>query len=150
MDERAPWFVSLDRELQRAMFWGNFHDSFAGLGAPVDLLLLSDLPKADIGRYRAVFLPTCLFLNEAERRRIDGLKAGGRTLVFYQADGLINPDAEEVVFVGDGHGDYEAALSCGCEFVGIRNQQNTFQQQSVYSLDDLLGLPAMLDHLSGE
>ena len=97
MDERAPWFVSLDRELQRAMFWGNFHDTFAGLGAPVDLLLLSDLPKADISRYRAVFLPTCLVLNEAERRRIDRLKAEGRTLVFYQADGLINPDAEEVM-----------------------------------------------------
>jgi len=59
-------------------------------------------------------------------------------------------DAKELVFVGDGHGDYEAALSSGCKFVGIRNQQNTFQQQSIDSLDDLLGLPAMLRHLSGE
>lgn len=59
-------------------------------------------------------------------------------------------DAEELVFVGDGDGDREAALASGCKFVGIRNEMNSFQQQDVDSLDDLLGLPAMLHHLSGE
>jgi len=58
-------------------------------------------------------------------------------------------DAKEVVFVGDGHGDYEAALSSGCGFVGIRNELNDFQRQGIDSLDDLLGLPALLGHLAG-
>jgi len=57
-------------------------------------------------------------------------------------------DAEEVVFVGDGNGDHEAAISSGCKFVGIRNELNTFRQRGIESLDDLLGLPALLDHLS--
>lgn len=56
-------------------------------------------------------------------------------------------DARDVVFVGDSHGDYEAALSSGCRFVGIRNEQNNFQQQDLASLDDLLGLPALLGQL---
>lgn len=59
-------------------------------------------------------------------------------------------EASELVFVGDGHGDREAALASGCQFVRIRSELNSFQQQDVDSLDDLLGLPAMLHHLSGE
>lgn len=55
-------------------------------------------------------------------------------------------DAGDLVFVGDGHGDQEAALAAGCRFVGIRNEQNDFQQQSIDSLADLLGLPALLGH----
>lgn len=58
--------------------------------------------------------------------------------------------AGEVVFVGDGQGDHEAALSCGCKFIGIRNGLNGFQQQGIDSLDDLRGLPAALRRLSGE
>ena len=94
MDEQASFYVTLDRYFQRSMFWENFYYSFAEIGAPVDLLLLSSLEQADLGRYKAIFFPTCFSLNNAQRRLIDGLKADGRTLVFYQADGLINPDAD--------------------------------------------------------
>ncbi|NQT15901.1 MAG: HAD family hydrolase [Planctomycetes bacterium] len=58
-------------------------------------------------------------------------------------------EAREIAFVGDGQGDYEAALASGCKFIGIQNELNDFRRQSIDSLDDLLGLPAVLSHLSG-
>lgn len=91
LDELAPTYLQLDYDFQRAVFWENFFHSFARIGAPVDLLMLSDLEKADLSRYKAVFFPTCFALTTADRARIENLKSGGRTLVFYQADGYIDP-----------------------------------------------------------
>ena len=43
MDEKASWYLTLDRQMQWTVFWENFFCSFSGIGAPVDLLLLTDL-----------------------------------------------------------------------------------------------------------
>jgi hypothetical protein len=93
-DERASWYLALDRQLQRAVFYENIHHTFGSIGAPIDLLMVSDLPKADLGRYRAVFFPNTFALAEHERDLIASLKSDGRTLVFYQAPGLIKPGAD--------------------------------------------------------
>jgi hypothetical protein len=95
VDEKAPMLIQLDLEFQRSLFWRNFFDSFARTGAPVDLFLLSSLEQADLSRYKIVFFPTCFSLTTADRERIERLKSGGRTLVFYQADGFIDPEAEQ-------------------------------------------------------
>lgn len=94
MDEQASWYVSLDKQFQRAVFWENFYKTFGQIGTAVDLLLLSDLEKIDTERYHAIFFPTCFALNNKQRDIISGLKNSNRTLVFYQADGYINPDSE--------------------------------------------------------
>lgn len=99
VDERSSWYMTLDPVLQRSMFWENFFHSFGQIGAPVDLLMLSDLSKADLSRYRAVFFPSLTALDDAQRARVDRLKSDGRTLVFYQVGGMVNPDAGEPISV---------------------------------------------------
>jgi hypothetical protein len=95
MDEKAPMFIQLDLELQRSLFWRNFFDSFARIGAPVDLFLLSSQAQADLSRYKIIFFPNCFSMDYKDRERIEHLKSGGRMLVFYQADGFIDPEAEQ-------------------------------------------------------
>ena len=95
LDEKAPMAFQLDMEFQRGMFWENFFHSFARIGAPVDLFLRSDLGTADLRRYKAIFFPTCFSLTAMERTQIHSLKTSGRTLVFYQADGFIDPQAAQ-------------------------------------------------------
>jgi len=95
MDEKAPMVTQLDMGFQRAVFWENFFHSFARIGAPVDLLMLSDLATADMSRYKAIFFPTCFALSAADRARIDALKRDDRTLVFYMADGFIDPEGPD-------------------------------------------------------
>ncbi len=58
-----------------------------------------------------------------------------------QAEGLA-PD--QVVMVGDGRYDLEAARAVGCCFVGMRNPFNDFDPAGLTLLDDLRGLPALL------
>ena len=96
IDEKAPMLVQLDLDSQRTLFWENFFHSFARIGAPVDLFMLSDLAHTDLSRYKAIFFPTCFSLTQADRQRIERLKADGRTLVFYHADGYLNPEAKPV------------------------------------------------------
>lgn len=93
MDESAPMLTQLDMAFQRAAFWESFFHTFARIGAPVDLLMLSDLRAADTSQYKAIFFPTCYALTAADRTHIDGLKQAGRTLVFYLADGFIDPES---------------------------------------------------------
>jgi hypothetical protein len=77
---------------QRAAFWESFFHTFARIGAPVDLLMLSDLATADMERYKAVFFPTCYALTAEDHSRINALKQKERILVFYLADGFIDPE----------------------------------------------------------
>ncbi len=98
MDERASWYVTLDKTFQRATFWENFYHGSSKIGAPVDLLLLGDIAKVDMKKYKAVFFPTCFCLNNQDREIINSLKSEGRSLIFYQASGLINPDCPNDVF----------------------------------------------------
>ncbi|ARN56680.1 beta-galactosidase trimerization domain-containing protein [Sedimentisphaera salicampi] len=96
MDERASWYVSLDKQYQRSTFWENFYYSFSKIGTTVDLLLLDDIEKTDMTKYKAVFFPTCFCMDNKYRNIVDSLKSNGRSLVFYQASGLLNPDKEDV------------------------------------------------------
>ncbi|HBG25896.1 MAG: hypothetical protein A2Y10_17780 [Planctomycetes bacterium GWF2_41_51] len=98
MDEQASWYVTLDERFQRAVFWENFYYSFSKIGTTVDLLLLSDITKTDMKKYKAVFFPTCFSLNDKQREVIESLKTDCRSLIFYHADGLINPDSKGDVF----------------------------------------------------
>ena len=56
-------------------------------------------------------------------------------------------DGAQVVFVGDGRRDLEAALSMGCRFVGVRNQFNDFDSADVTMTDDLHNLPQLIKSL---
>jgi hypothetical protein len=100
-DEQASWYLTLDRQFQRSVFWENFYYTFSKCGTTVDLLLLSDIEKADMGKYKAVFLPTCFAMNNRHREVIESLKCNGRSIVFYQADGFINPDNRGVSVMSD-------------------------------------------------
>jgi phosphoglycolate phosphatase len=52
---------------------------------------------------------------------------------------------EEVVFVGDGRRDLDAARSTGCHFVGVRNEFNDFDPSGVTMLDDLTSLRELVE-----
>jgi hypothetical protein len=93
IDEKAPMVCQLDLEFQKAMFWQNFYHSFARIGAPVDLFMLSDLSTADLSQYKAIFFPTCFSMTDQDRWNVEKLKSDNRTLVFYQADGFIHPNS---------------------------------------------------------
>src|SRR5690606_23035142 len=67
------------------------------IGAPVDLVMLSDLPRADLSRYKTVFFPSLTAVDTQQRQWIDALKCDGRTLVFYQVGGMIDPDAGKAI-----------------------------------------------------
>lgn len=97
VDEQASWYMTLDPVLQRAMFWESFFHSFGQIGAPVDLVMLSDLPRADLSRYKTVFFPSLTAVDTQQRQWIDALKCDGRTLVFYQVGGMIDPDAGKAI-----------------------------------------------------
>jgi phosphoglycolate phosphatase-like HAD superfamily hydrolase len=53
-------------------------------------------------------------------------------------------DGAQVVFVGDGRRDLEAALAMGCRFVGVRNQFNDFDSADLTMIDDLHDLPQVI------
>lgn len=101
VDERASWYMTLDKQFQRAICWENFYYSFGNIGAPVDLLLLSDLEQMDMERYKAVFMPNCFCIDDSQRKAVNRLKTSGRSVVFYGGAGFINPDAEKVMDVSN-------------------------------------------------
>lgn len=51
----------------------------------------------------------------------------------------------EIVFVGDGRRDLEAAQRAGCRFVGVRNRYNDFDQAELTMIDDLRSLPELIE-----
>ena len=108
LDEHAPQQVTLDREMQRALFWSGFFESFADIGTPVDLFMLSDLDRVDPARYLLMCFPTAFALDARRRAQIDALKRDGRTLIFCGPAGLIDLD---------GGGFDEQRL---CEVVGMQ------------------------------
>jgi phosphoglycolate phosphatase len=59
-----------------------------------------------------------------------------------QREGL---EAGSVVFVGDGRRDLEAARGAGCRFVGVRNVFNDFDPADLTMIDDLRGLPELIE-----
>ena len=52
---------------------------------------------------------------------------------------------DEVVFVGDGQRDLEAARGAGCRFIGVRNPFNDFDSHGLLLVSDLRGLPALIE-----
>jgi phosphoglycolate phosphatase len=54
-------------------------------------------------------------------------------------------DGSRIVFVGDGRRDLEAAREIGCRFVGVRNRFNDFDLADLTIIDDLRGLPELID-----
>jgi phosphoglycolate phosphatase-like HAD superfamily hydrolase len=50
-----------------------------------------------------------------------------------------------IVLVGDGRRDLEAARGAGCRFVGVRNQFNDFDPADLTMIDDLRGLPPLIE-----
>ena len=53
-------------------------------------------------------------------------------------------EGAEVVVVGDRRGDLEAAVECGCQFVGMRSDENDFDGGDVVVVGDLSQLEAVL------
>jgi phosphoglycolate phosphatase len=51
----------------------------------------------------------------------------------------------DVVVVGDGRRDLDAARAAGARFVGVRNAFNDFDPRSLVLLDDLRALPGLLE-----
>jgi phosphoglycolate phosphatase-like HAD superfamily hydrolase len=51
----------------------------------------------------------------------------------------------QVVFVGDGRQDLDAAREAGCRFVGVRNDFNDFDPAGLTMLDDLYGLVDLVE-----
>lgn len=58
-------------------------------------------------------------------------------------------DGRAIVFIGDGRRDLEAAREAGCRFVGVRNRFNDFDPADLTMIDDLRGLPPLIEQ-SGE
>jgi phosphoglycolate phosphatase len=54
-------------------------------------------------------------------------------------------DGSDVVVVGDGRRDLDAARLAGARFVGVRNRFNDFDPGLVLALDDLRKLPDLID-----
>jgi phosphoglycolate phosphatase len=50
-----------------------------------------------------------------------------------------------IVLVGDGRRDLEAARGAGCRFVGVRNPFNDFDSADLTMIDDLRGLPHLIE-----
>jgi len=59
-------------------------------GVPLDWYLSSDLPTADLSRYRVVCFFNLVMATQAERAAVERLKADGRTLVFLWAPGYLS------------------------------------------------------------
>ena len=59
-----------------------------------------------------------------------------------RAEGI---EGGEIVFVGDGRRDLDAARQAGCRFVGVRNGFNDFDPAGLTMLDDLTRLPALVE-----
>lgn len=53
-------------------------------------------------------------------------------------------DGSEIVFVGDGRRDLDAARTAGCRFVGVRNRFNDFDPVGLTMIDDLHRLPELI------
>jgi phosphoglycolate phosphatase len=54
-------------------------------------------------------------------------------------------DGGKIVFVGDGRRDLEAARAAGCRFIGVRNRFNDFDSAELTMVDDLRGLPELIE-----
>jgi phosphoglycolate phosphatase-like HAD superfamily hydrolase len=53
--------------------------------------------------------------------------------------------AGEILLVGDGRRDLDAARQAGCRFVGVRNAFNDFDPAGLTMLDDLTRLPELVE-----
>ncbi len=62
------------------------------MGAPFDIFLLSDIGAVARKRYKLVILFGTYWLDKEQRKAIDKLKRGGRTLVFVYAPGIVGED----------------------------------------------------------
>jgi phosphoglycolate phosphatase-like HAD superfamily hydrolase len=51
----------------------------------------------------------------------------------------------QIVFVGDGRRDLDAAREAGCRFVGVRNEFNDFDPGGLTMIDDLTGLAELVE-----
>ncbi|MDD5131494.1 MAG: HAD hydrolase-like protein [bacterium] len=51
---------------------------------------------------------------------------------------------QEMVFIGDSQRDLNAAQTCGCHFVGIKNADNDFKAKNLVLLDDLYTLDKVI------
>ena len=61
------------------------------MGVPVDLFLLTDLPKIDFSRYKVVIFPNTFYISDQAMADIKKYVAGNnRTLVFLSAPGIVN------------------------------------------------------------
>lgn len=52
---------------------------------------------------------------------------------------------QQIVFVGDGRRDLDAARETGCRFVGVRNEFNDFDPAGLLMVDDLTGLVELIE-----
>lgn len=59
-----------------------------------------------------------------------------------RAEGL---EGSQIVFVGDGRRDLDAAREAGCRFVGVRNAFNDFDPSGLTMLNDLTRLPELVE-----
>jgi phosphoglycolate phosphatase-like HAD superfamily hydrolase len=95
-------------------------------------------------------------LSELLRRRglmryLDGARGGpdSKTKILRNIMAVERSHAREILFVGDGADDLEAARSLGIRFVAI-TAENRLRERLPHSMRDLTGLVALIDRLAAK
>jgi len=55
-----------------------------------------------------------------------------------------NVASTELIFIGDGEGDRDAAVSIGCQFIGIANEWNEWKGESFRTVNEFSELPTVI------
>jgi hypothetical protein len=75
----------------RALYCDRATEDLYRAGVAVDWYLSSDLARADLRRYKAVYFFNLVAADDAERAAVEALKSDGRTLIFLWAPGYVYP-----------------------------------------------------------
>ena len=87
-DPQSMAFIC-DKAPKGSMFGQNFRNNLGHVGVPFDVYSFNDLARIDLGRYKAVFLPAALLIDEVREGVLrEKVCRDGRTVAWMYAPGL--------------------------------------------------------------
>lgn len=101
VDENSKYYNRGNQRINRNLLHRQFLSELGSIGAPFDVWLHQDVARADfpLDRYKLVIALNCQRLNDADRKVMEKLKGGGRTVLWLHASGFIDDDRSPALSV---------------------------------------------------
>ena len=103
-DEESHRYFAPTNRINRSLYHRQMINEMGRLGASADMIMHDDLGDAKLPEYKLYVFLNCFRLTTRERRAIEKLKRGGRTLLFFYGAGYVNDDRRDALSVANMRG----------------------------------------------